>query len=131
MSQITVQVQVSDAFRELGYSDEELRQEVPVLLVLKRFRQGLISSGKAARILGWSRRDFLDLLSREGIPLYDPTEEELAEEWQTAQRFDGTAGPRMTPATCESGVAGRVNRLRIQERIVMRNSSTAGNRPPP
>ena len=89
MSQITVQVQVSDAFRELGYSDEELRQEVPVLLVLKRFRQGLISSGKAARILGWSRRDFLDLLGREGIPLYDPSEEELAEEWKTAQRLEG------------------------------------------
>ena len=87
MSQITVQVQVSDAFRELGYSDEELRQEVPVLLVLKRFRQKLISSGKAARILGWSRRDFIDLLGREGIPLYDPSEEELAEEWKTAQRF--------------------------------------------
>jgi predicted HTH domain antitoxin len=87
MSQITVQMQVSDAFRELGYSDEELRQEVPILLVLKRFRQGLISSGKAARILGWSRRDFLDLLSREGIPLFDPSEEELAQEWQTAQRF--------------------------------------------
>ncbi len=87
MSQITVQVQVSEAFRELGYSDEELRQEVPVLLVLKRFRQGRISSGKAARILGWSRRDFLDLLSREGIPLYDPPEEELAEEWKTAQRL--------------------------------------------
>jgi predicted HTH domain antitoxin len=80
MSQITVQVQVSDAFRELGYSDEELRQEVPILLVLKRFRQGLISTGKAARILGWSRRDFLDLLGREGIPLFDPSEEELAEE---------------------------------------------------
>ena len=89
MSQITVQVQVSDAFRELGYSDEELRREVPVLLVLKRFRQGLISSGKAARILGWSRRDFLDLLGREGIPLYDPSEEELAEEWKTAQRLEG------------------------------------------
>ena len=87
MSQITVQMQVSDAFRELEYSDEELRQEVPILLVLKRFRQRLISSGKAARILGWSRRDFLDLLSREGIPLFDPSEEELAQEWQTAQRF--------------------------------------------
>ncbi len=87
MSQLTVQVQVSDAFRELGYSDEELRQEVPVLLVLKRFRQGLISSGKAARILGWSRRDFLDMLSREGIPLYDPSEEGLAEDWETAQRL--------------------------------------------
>jgi predicted HTH domain antitoxin len=87
MSQTTVQVQVSDAFRELGYSDEEIRQEVPVLLVLKRFRQGRISSGKAAHILGWSRRDFLDLLSREGIPVYDPSEEELTEEWKTAQRF--------------------------------------------
>jgi predicted HTH domain antitoxin len=89
MSQITVQVQVSEAFRELGYSDEELRREVPVLLVLKRFRQGLISSGKAAGILGWSRRDFLDLLGREGIPLYDPSEEELAEEWKTAERLGG------------------------------------------
>ncbi len=87
MSQITVQMQVSDAFRELGYSDEELRREVPVLLVMKRFRQGLISSGKAAGILGWSRRDFLDLLSREGIPLFDPADAELAEEWKTAQRL--------------------------------------------
>jgi predicted HTH domain antitoxin len=87
MSQITVQMQVSDAFRELGYSDEELRKEVPVLLVLKRFRQGLISSGKAARILEWSRRDFLDLLGREGIPLFDPADAELAEECKTAQRL--------------------------------------------
>jgi len=89
MSTLTVRVQVSDAFGELGYSDEELGREVPVLLVLKRFRQGLISSGKAARILGWPRREFLDLLGREGIPLYDPSEEELAEEWNTAQRLAG------------------------------------------
>jgi predicted HTH domain antitoxin len=54
-------------------------------LVLRRFRQGLISSGKAARILGWSRRQFLDLLGREGIPMYDPSDEELAKEWQTVQ----------------------------------------------
>ncbi len=53
MSTLTVQLQVSDAFGELGYSDEELGREVQLLLVLKRFRQGLISSGKAARILGW------------------------------------------------------------------------------
>ena len=40
MSQITVQMQVSDAFRELGYSDEELRREVPVLLVRSAFVRG-------------------------------------------------------------------------------------------
>ena len=73
--------------RGLGYSDEEVRREVPVLLVLKRFRQGAISSGKAASLLGLSRRDFLDLLTREGIPVYDPTDQELADEWQTVRRF--------------------------------------------
>jgi predicted HTH domain antitoxin len=72
MSQITVQVQVSDAFRELGYSDEELRKEVPVLLVLKRFRQGRISSGKAARILGWSRRDFSTCSAGKASPCMTP-----------------------------------------------------------
>jgi predicted HTH domain antitoxin len=84
MSSITVQIQVSDTFHELGYSAEDISREVPVLLVLKRFRQGLISSGKAANILGWTRRDFLDLLAAEGIPLYDPSEEELAEELKNA-----------------------------------------------
>ena len=32
-----------------------------------------------------SRRDFLDVIGREGIPLYDPADEELAGEWTTAQ----------------------------------------------
>src|SRR4051812_20502398 len=100
MSKITVQMQVSDAFGELGYSDEELRKEVPILLVLKRFREGLISSGKAAQILDWSRRDFLDLLRREGIPLFDPAVAELAEEWKTAQRLGrrGQASQPLVPS---------------------------------
>ena len=89
MSTFTVQLQVPDAFRDLNFSEEEIRREVPVLLVLKRLRQGVISSGKAARVLGLSRREFLDLLAREGVPLYDPSDEELAKEWQTAQQFGG------------------------------------------
>jgi predicted HTH domain antitoxin len=57
------------------------------LLVLKRFREGVVSSGKGAEILGISRREFLDLLARERIPLYDPSEAELAEEFKTVQRL--------------------------------------------
>src|SRR5262245_5506833 len=86
----TFTVEIPEALRELGYSDEEIRREVPVLLVLKRFRQGTISSGKAASLLGLSRRDFLDLLTREGIPVYDPTDQELADEWKTVRRFGTT-----------------------------------------
>jgi predicted HTH domain antitoxin len=85
MNTFTVEVKVPEGLRELGFSEEEICREVPVLLVLKRFRQGAISSSKAASILGVSRRDFLDLLAREGIPLYDPTDEELANELKTVQ----------------------------------------------
>ena len=85
MGVFTVQVQIPEGLRELGYSEDEIRREIPVLLVLKRFRQGTISSSKAASLLGLSRRDFLDLLAREGIPLYDPADQELRAEWQTVQ----------------------------------------------
>lgn len=90
MGTVTVQVQVPEALRELGYSDEEIRRDVPVLLVLKRFRQGALSSGKAASLLGLSRRDFLDLLAREGIPVYDPTDQELEDECKTVRGLGAT-----------------------------------------
>jgi len=83
----TVELKVPEAVRELGFSDEEICREVPVLLVLKRFRQGTISSSKGARILGLSRREFLELLSREGIPVYDPSDEALADELKTVQEL--------------------------------------------
>jgi predicted HTH domain antitoxin len=85
MSTFTVEVEIPAGLRDLGFGDEEIRREVPLLLVLKRFRQGAVSSGKAARILGLSRRDFLDLLARERIPVFDPTNEQLADEWTAAQ----------------------------------------------
>lgn len=88
MNTFTVQVQFPEALRDIGYSDEEIRREVPVLLVLKRFRQGTISSGKAARILGHTRREFLELLGREGIPLFDPTDEQLADERKSVERLE-------------------------------------------
>ncbi len=57
---------------------------------MKRFREGVISSGKAARILGMSRREFLERLARDGFPIYDPTDEELNQELQTVRRIQPT-----------------------------------------
>lgn len=88
MSTFTVQVRIPEALRELGYTNEEICREVPLLLVLKRFRQGGISSGKAARILGLTRREFLELLAQEGIPVYNLNEEEFADEQRTIQQFE-------------------------------------------
>ncbi len=88
MRSITVEVQIPEALRELGVSDEEIRREVPILLVLKRFRQGHVSSGKAAQLLGISRPDFLDLLAKERVPIYDPGDQELADEMKSVQKIE-------------------------------------------
>lgn len=80
---MTLQLNVSDDFGDLGFTSEELEREVPTLLVLKRFREGAISSGKAAKLLSMSRVDFLDLLGREGIPAFNPTKEEFLAEIET------------------------------------------------
>ena len=90
MRSITVEVQIPEALRELGISDEEIRREVPILLVLKRFRQGHISSGKAAQLLGISRPDFLDLLAKERVPIYDPGDQELADEFKTVRKLESS-----------------------------------------
>jgi predicted HTH domain antitoxin len=91
MSTFTIEVQFPSALRDLGCSDEEIRREVPMLLVLKRFREGALSSGKAASLLGLSRREFLELLAREGVPLYDPSDQELADEWKTISNLGASA----------------------------------------
>lgn len=87
MSKFTVEIEVPEALSALGFGPEEIRREVPLLLVLKKFREGAISTGKAAEVLSMSRRDFLDLLAREGIPWSDPSDEQLAEEFKTVQRL--------------------------------------------
>jgi predicted HTH domain antitoxin len=92
MSTFTLEVQVPEVLRELGYSDEDIRRDVPVLLVLKRFREGVLSSGKAASLLNLSRRDFLDLLGREGVPVYDPSDAELEREILTVRRLGAAGG---------------------------------------
>lgn len=88
MSTFSVNFELPQELRDLGYSDDEIRREVPILLVLKRFRQGTISAGAAARILGMTRRDWLELLSREGIPLFDPTTSEFADELKTVRNLE-------------------------------------------
>lgn len=56
----------------------------PTAAIIPRFTEERISSGKAARLLGISRVEFLALLKARGIPYLDFSAEELAEEIEAA-----------------------------------------------
>ena len=49
-------------------------------MTLELYRRGMISSGKAAEILSMSRWSFIQHASRLGIPFFEMTGEERAEE---------------------------------------------------
>ena len=63
---------------------EELRRPAKEaareLIVLELYRQGEVSSGRAAQLLGMDRGDFIRHASARGIPYLQLTEEELRRE---------------------------------------------------
>lgn len=64
----------------LGLSEKKIAAEMTRELILKLYRNGQISSGKAAEILGIHKQDFVSLLAANKIPFFNYTEEELEEE---------------------------------------------------
>lgn len=55
--------------------------EARFLLALKFFELGRISSGKAGRLCGMGRVEFLLVASRAGVPVVDMNAEELKDEF--------------------------------------------------
>jgi predicted HTH domain antitoxin len=64
-----------------GQSREEFIREAKMLLAVKLFELGRLSSGKAAQLCGMGRVDFLLMVSRLGIPVADLDEEEMEREF--------------------------------------------------
>ncbi len=48
----------------------ELEERIRIELALRLYEKGIASLGQARRIAGLSKWDFLELLAKEGIPLY-------------------------------------------------------------
>ena len=69
-------------FVSVPFTEALLQEGVHMVLALSLFRQGDMSSGRAARLAGMTRPDFLEYASSMGTPVvdYDPAEldEELA-----------------------------------------------------
>jgi len=85
MESVTYQVQVPASLSRLGATQKEIQRRVNEWLVLSYFTETRISSGKAARLLGITRSEFLDLLRERGISYIKYTKEELAEEIKAAK----------------------------------------------
>ncbi len=76
---VTVEVPV-DALKVLGANTTRFGREMYETAVVKWFDEGLLSQGKAAELLGLSRGEFFDLLSRHKVSPVQITPEELLEE---------------------------------------------------
>ena len=77
-----VVVEVPEEVVELfGEGPERFGRQMYETAVVKWYDEGRISSGRGAEMLGISRADFLELLSRHQVSPFQYTAEELKEEF--------------------------------------------------
>ncbi len=81
MVEATFQVQAPASLLCYGLDQNEIQRCVIEWLVLSLFTEERVSSGKAARLLGISRVEFLALLCRRGIAYVNYTPDELEQEF--------------------------------------------------
>lgn len=84
MLETTLSVRIPSDLLNLGLSQDEIQRRVSEWLVFSLFSEGKISSGKAGKLLGVSRLEFIKLLQSRGISFINFSEEELAEEISAA-----------------------------------------------
>jgi predicted HTH domain antitoxin len=74
-----------DLVHALDLLERPIQQAARELIVLELYRQAVISSGKAAQLLGMDRFDFIRYASQRGIPFFEMT----TEEWRAeVERLD-------------------------------------------
>ncbi len=64
-----------------------VKQAARELIVLELYRQGELSSGRAAALLNLGREEFIHRASAQGIPYLQLREEELGSEIQTSKKL--------------------------------------------
>ncbi len=86
-TETTFSVQIPSNLLKLGISQNEIQNRVSEWLVFSLFSEGKISSGKAGKLLGISRLDFLQLLKTRGIAFINYSEDEIKEEFDAVKKL--------------------------------------------
>ncbi len=78
MNSETIYFEVSqDILDTLKVGSDELLQSMRLLTAIAYFQEKKLSLGKAAKLAGMNRLDFMDILSQKGIVIFDYDESEL------------------------------------------------------
>lgn len=89
---VTLKTQVpEDIYRTLqasGLFKEALVEQSRLLLATRLYQERVLSLGKAARLAGLSRWEFIDYLSENKIPVLDYSDEELAAEFEAVKQLE-------------------------------------------
>lgn len=80
--------EVPDGLFDEEFREEDFLKQLKEEGVIKLFAAGRISSGYAASLLGMTRRDFLDLLQKHGVPFAGYSEEDWEEEQRTLREIE-------------------------------------------
>ncbi len=85
MLETTVNVRLPSNLLNFGLSQEEIQRRISEWLVFSLFSEGKISTGKAGKLIGLSRLEFIELLHTHGIAFINYSEDELKEEIESAK----------------------------------------------
>jgi predicted HTH domain antitoxin len=72
-----------------GLFKEELVERSRQLMAIRFYQERLLSLGKAARLAGMGRWNFIELLSSHHVPVIDYSEEEMAAEFAVVEKLAG------------------------------------------
>jgi predicted HTH domain antitoxin len=87
MSTQSLTIELPVEILELLGSAETAKARTRQALILQLLREGEISQGRAARLLGISRWDIIDLMAKYQIPSGPQTPQEIQEEIEAARRL--------------------------------------------
>lgn len=88
MTWSSLTIQIPNNLLNLGISPDEIQNRISEWLVFSLFSEGKISSGKAGKLLGISRLDFIQLLKTRGIAFINYNEEEIKEEREAVKKLN-------------------------------------------
>ena len=88
MNEATFEVRVQPDLLKFGFNQAKIQRNVNTWLVISLFTDGFVSSGKAGKLLGITRIEFLDLLRKRGIAYVDYSPQELDEELEAVKSLE-------------------------------------------
>jgi predicted HTH domain antitoxin len=98
----TVQLDLNeDILILLRQQDPSIERAAPELMVMELYRRGAVSRGKSAELLGMPLVEFLQRANDLGIPYFNYTEAEWAEEMRAVER-EVALPPSSPTRSCKS-----------------------------